>query len=127
MYTRAAGPTVVSGLLSQSVYYSKNIVAAAAGSNIVTVTFSAAAVFPDVRILEYHGADLNNPVDVVAAASGNSTSSNSGSATTTNAADLIFGANTVTTGDRSRKWFHSADTDFTGCRPRRRQDGVSDW
>ena len=128
VYTRAVGPTVVSGFLSQSVYYSKNIVAAAAGSNTVTVTFSAAAAFPDVRILEYRGADPNSPVDVVAAASGNSTSSNSGSATTTNAADLIFGANTVTTADdRSRKWFHSADTDFTGCRPRRRQDGVSDW
>ena len=97
VYTRAVGPTVVSGFLSQSVYYAKNIVAAGAAGNTVTVTFSAAAAFPDIRILEYSGADPNNPVDVTAAGSGNSTSSSSGSATTTTATDLILGADTVTT------------------------------
>jgi len=97
VYSRAVGPTVLSGALSQSIYFAKNIAAATAGSNIVTVTFSSAAVYPDIRILEYKGADPNNPVDVFAAGSGNSTSSNSGSATTTTATDLIFGANTVTT------------------------------
>ncbi|MGB8887736.1 MAG: Ig-like domain-containing protein [Candidatus Korobacteraceae bacterium] len=97
VYTRAVGPTTINGTLSQSIYYAKNIVAAAAGANTVTVTFSAAAVYPDIRILEYEGADPNNPVDVTAAGSGHSTSSSSGSATTTNATDLIFGANTVTT------------------------------
>ncbi len=97
VYTRAVGPTVVSGFLSQSIYYAKNIASATAGSNIVTVTFSAAAVYPDIRILEYSGADPNNPVDVTAANSGSSTSSSSGSATTTNATDLIFGANVVLT------------------------------
>ena len=96
VYTRAVGPTIVSGSLSQSIYYAKNIAAATAGSNTVTVTFSAAATYPDIRILEYSGADPNNPVDVTAAGSGNGTSSSSGSATTTNANDLIFGANTVT-------------------------------
>jgi hypothetical protein len=45
-YTRAVGPTAVSGYLSQSIYYAKNIAAAAAGANTVTVTFSVAAVSP---------------------------------------------------------------------------------
>jgi hypothetical protein len=96
-YARAVGPTVVSGVASQSIYYAKNIVAAAAGANVVTVTFSSAAVYPDIRILEYKGADINNPVDVTAASSGNSATSSSGSVTTTNATDLLFGANLVVT------------------------------
>ncbi len=95
VYTRAVGPTLVSGYLSQSIYYAKNIVAAAAGSNTVTVTFSAAAYAADIRITEYSGADPNNPVDVTAANSGTTASSSSGSATTTNPTDLIFGANIV--------------------------------
>ena len=104
VYTLAVGPTIQSGIASQSIYYAKDIVAAAAGTNTVTVTFSTAATFPDIRILEYGGADPNNPVDVTAASSGSSTSSSSGSATTTNATDLIFGANlvqTLTTGPGS--------------------------
>ena len=94
-YARAVGPTIVTGSLSQSIYYAKNIVAAAAGANAVTVTFSAAAAYPDIRILEYKGADPANPVDVTAAGTGSNTSSNSGAATTTNATDLLFGANMV--------------------------------
>lgn len=94
-YTRAVGPTTVSGVASQSIYYAKNIAAAPAGANTVTVTFSPAAQFPDVRILEYSGADESAPVDVVAAGSGNSASSSSGFATTTSPLDLLFGANLV--------------------------------
>ena len=118
VYTRAVGPTVVSGFLSQSIYYAKNIVSAAAGSNIVTVTFSTAAAYPDIRILEYSGADPATPVDVTAANSGSSTSSSSGSATTTNATDLIFGANmvyTTTTGAGSgftKRLLTSPDADI---------------
>ena len=97
VYTRAVGPTIQTGLASQSIYYAKNIASAAAGANTVSVTFSSPAVSPDIRILEYSGADPNNPVDVTAANSGNSTSSSSGSATTTSATDLIFGANLVQT------------------------------
>src|SRR6266481_7295478 len=97
IYTRAVGPTVLSPWLSQSIYYAQNIKAAAAGVNIVTVTFSTAAVYPDIRILEYSGADLNSPVDVIAASSGNTTTTSSGSATTTNPTDLLFGANIVGT------------------------------
>jgi hypothetical protein len=96
-YTLAVGPTVVSGLASQSIYYAKNILAAGAGANAVTVTFSAPAKFPDIRVLEYNGANPTNPVDVTASASGTSTNSNSGSVNTTNPADLIFGANLVQT------------------------------
>ena len=96
-YTRAVGPTVISGSLSQSIYYAKSIASAAAGANAVTVTFSTAAAYPDIRILEYTGADPNNPVDVTAASSGSSATSSSGSATTTSPTDLIFGANIVTT------------------------------
>ena len=95
-YQRAVGPTVVSGLLSQSIYYAKKIVAAGAGLNTVTVRFSTAAAFPDVRILEYSGADPTNPVDVTAADNGTGLTSSSGVARTTTPTDLLFGANIVT-------------------------------
>jgi chitodextrinase len=94
IYTRAVGPTAYSSL-TQSIYYAKNIVGAAANANTVTVRFNVAAVNPDIRILEYRGLDLANPIDVTAAATGTNTLSNSGATTTTNANDLIFGANTV--------------------------------
>ena len=96
VYTRAVGPTTVSGTLSQSIYYAKNIVAAASNANVVTVRFNVAAQFADIRVLEYSGLDPVNPVDVVAAATGTGTTSSTPAATTTNANDLIFGANTVT-------------------------------
>ncbi len=96
-YIRAVGPTVQSGTASQSIYYAKNIAAAAAGANTVTVTFATAAISADIRVLEYAGADPSNPVDVTAASSGNSATSSSGTATTTNATDLILGANLVQT------------------------------
>ena len=95
-YQRAVGPTSIAGTLSQSIYYARNILAAAAGANTVTVQFSTGAAFPDIRILEYSGADLANPIDVTAGATGSGGTTNSGSATTTNATDLIFGANMVT-------------------------------
>jgi HYDIN/CFA65/VesB-like, Ig-like domain/Cep192 domain 4 len=96
VYTRAIGPTLGSGL-SQSIYYAKNIVAAAAGANQVTVTFSPAAAYPDIRILEYSGIDPANPMDTSAGAAGNSSSPSSGAAVTANATDLLVGANTVAT------------------------------
>ena len=90
-YTLAIGPTSGTAL-RQSIYYASNI---AGGTNTVTVTFSQAAAYPDMRILEYKGVTT---LDVTAGASGNSTAANSGSATTTAANELIFGANTVFTG-----------------------------
>jgi hypothetical protein len=97
VYTLAVGPTVLSGQLSQAIYYAKNIQAAAANTNIVTVQFNVAAAYPDIRLLEFSGINAANPVDVTAAATGATATSSSGAATTTNGNDLIFGANTVST------------------------------
>jgi hypothetical protein len=96
VYQLALGPTRVTGLLSQCIYYAKNIRAAPAG-NRVTATFSRAAPYQDVRILEYSGVDRVNPLDATAGSSGTGTSSNSGSLTTTNAVDLLVAGNTVWT------------------------------
>jgi len=95
IYTLAVGPTRGTNL-SQSIYYAKNI---KAGNNTVTVTFNQAAVYVDVRILEYAGLSTTSPLDVTAAATGNNTAPSSGSATTTSPNELIFGANTVWTGN----------------------------
>jgi IPT/TIG domain len=94
-YAVAAAPVVQSGAASQAIYYAKNITAAAAGANIVTVTFATAARHPDIRIAEYSGVDTVNPLDTSAGAQGNTATSDSGPATTTNANDLLIGANTV--------------------------------
>jgi len=100
-YSLAVGPTILSTVngepLSQSIYYAKNIAAANGGANGVKVTFTAPAVYPDIRVLEYSGVDPVSPLDVVVSASGNSATSNSGAVTTTNATDLLVGANTVYT------------------------------
>jgi DNA-binding protein YbaB len=94
-YVRAVGPTVLTGKLTQSIYYAKNIAAAAAGANAVTVTFSGAANFPDVRVAEYRGLDPVNPLDGAVGASGTSSTSDSGALSTTTANDLLVGANLV--------------------------------
>jgi hypothetical protein len=87
-YVLAIGPTTGTGL-RQSIYYAKNI---AAGGNTVTVTFSKAAAFVDVRALEYSGLDTANPLDKMAGAVGSGTTASSGAVTTTAANELIFGA-----------------------------------
>ena len=98
VYTQALVPTVQTGTATQVIYYAKNIPAAAANANKVTVKFNGSAAFPDIRILEYSGLDPNNPLDVTAAATGTSTSSSSGAVTTLNANNLIIGANLVQSG-----------------------------
>jgi hypothetical protein len=87
-YTLAVGPTAGTAL-TQSIYYAKNI---AGGSNTVTVTFNRTAAYPDVRVLEYAGVDQTSPLDVNAAAAGNSKNGNSGPAATNALNELIFGA-----------------------------------
>ncbi|HEY7042458.1 MAG TPA: PQQ-dependent sugar dehydrogenase [Nocardioidaceae bacterium] len=87
----ARGPAV-----SQAIYYAKNIKAAAAGTNTVTVRFSAAAPFPDIRAAEYSGLDLLNPFDKTGSASGTSATATSGSVTTASATELLFGAGMTT-------------------------------
>ena len=94
-YQLAVGPTQLSGIASQSIYYAKNIAGAAAGANAVTVTFTKAAAYPDIRVLEYSGIDTSTPLDVSVGATGTGGTSSSGAVTTTNAADLLVGANTV--------------------------------
>jgi IPT/TIG domain len=94
-YSVAAPVVVQSGTASQAIYYAKNITGAAAGANTVTVTFSAAARHPDIRIAEYSGIDTANPLDTSAGAQGNTATSDSGPAATTNANDLLVGGNTV--------------------------------
>ena len=96
-YRLAVGPTVVTGLLSQAIYYAPSI---KAGANVVTVSFTAAAAASDVRILEYSGIAAANSIDVTAAySSGNTFDSTlpsyTGTVKTTYAPDLLVGANTV--------------------------------
>ena len=102
VYALAVGPTIQPGPaggggLSQAIYYAKNIAGAAASGNTVTVRFSAAATYPDVRVLEYSGLDPTSPLDGTTAGVGNSATSDSGPMTTTNARDLLVAANTVWT------------------------------
>jgi len=99
-YTLAVGPTTFSGAAS-AIYYARNIVAAAAGANTVTVTFNTATGTPDLRVAEYSGVDTTSPLDVTAASTGTSATSNSGSATTTNANDLLIGSNAVLSGTQA--------------------------
>jgi hypothetical protein len=93
-YSLAIGPTSGTAL-RQSIYYAASVVG---GANTVTVTFNQAAAFPDVSILEYRGVTT---LDVTAGASGSSAAASSGAATTRSANELVFGANTVFTGNQS--------------------------
>jgi len=91
-----AAPVVRGTGVSQAIYYAKNIKAAAAGANTVSVTFNTATPFVDLRATEYSGLDANNPLDVAHSASGTGAVANSGAATTTASRTLIFGAGTTT-------------------------------
>ena len=70
VYSPVIGPTRQSGIQSQSIYVAKNVLAAAAGANTVTVVFSAAVPYPDVRILAYRGLDTGSPVEAAVGATG---------------------------------------------------------
>ena len=102
-----AVPTARGSGVSQAIYYAKNINAAAAGANAVTVTFNTATPFVDIRALEYSGLDPVNPFDVGTSTAGTGASANSGTVTTTAANALIFGAGTTSGG------FSTAGTNFT--------------
>jgi hypothetical protein len=92
-YSLAIGPTKGTRL-SQSIYYAKNIVG---GNNAVTVRFSAAATYADIRILQYHGLDPVAPLDAATASSGSSATSSTGAVNVASNAELLFAANTVST------------------------------
>jgi hypothetical protein len=93
--------------LSQTIYYAKNIKAAAAGKNTVTVTFNTATPYIDLRGTEYSGLDPTDPLDAGHSASGRSATADSRAVTTTTATELVFGAG-MTTGA-----FSAAGTNFT--------------
>jgi IPT/TIG domain-containing protein len=88
LYRLAIGPTSGTGR-RQSIYYAPGI---AGGATTVTVTFSKAAPFPDVRIAEYRGVSA---LDTAAGAAGSGTAANSGSIVTTSPNALLVGATTV--------------------------------
>src|SRR5262249_8652949 len=54
---------------SQAIYYAANIAAAPAGGNSVSVAFSQAAVFVDLRVTEYSGLRTTAPFDAGTSAS----------------------------------------------------------
>jgi glucose/arabinose dehydrogenase/PKD repeat protein len=83
--TRGAG-------LSQAIYYAANIAGAAANTNVVTIRFSGAVPWADVRIAEYGGIDPAPPLDTTASAAGSGSTASSGSLTTTASNEVIFGA-----------------------------------
>jgi chitodextrinase len=97
VYVLAVGPTVLPGIGAHALYYSSGISAAAAGGNTVTVTFSAPAALPDVRIAEYSGIDTSAPIDTIATATGNSAISDSGTIATFAPNVVIVAANFATT------------------------------
>jgi len=90
-YAIAVGPTHFNNL-NQSIYYAKNIAAAGAGVNKVTVIFSCTGTINnDIRIAEYSDISTTNPVDVVSSFAASTSTCATPSVTTTNANDLLFG------------------------------------
>ncbi len=92
-----AAPLVTGTGLSQIIYFAKNIAGEASNPNEVTVTFSGAAPAPDVRVLEYKGLDVVNPLDTTATAGnfGTSNLADSGACTTTSPTELVVAGATV--------------------------------
>lgn len=93
--------------MRQTIYYAKNIAAAPAKTNTVTVKFNVSAKLVDLRITEYSGLDPTNPLDKTASATGTSTVATTPSVMTTSSNELIFAAGISTTR------FTSAGTGFT--------------
>lgn len=89
---RVAAATRRGSGMSQAIYYAANVKAAAAATNTLTVTFDRAAIYVDVRALEYRGLDRINPFDVTASGASWTGSASTGSATTHSATELIVGA-----------------------------------
>jgi hypothetical protein len=95
----AALPPVTGAGLSQVIYYAKDIAGDSGTPNEITVAFSQAAQFPDVRILEYSGLDPSIPLDAgaTAGAAGSGILADSGACTTTTPVELIVAGGTVAT------------------------------
>jgi outer membrane protein assembly factor BamB len=93
---QVAAPLARGSGMSQAIYYAKNIKGAAAGANVVTVQFSGAVPFADVRVAEYSGIDPVSPLDTSASATGSGSTASSGNLTTSAANEVIFGAGYTT-------------------------------
>jgi len=106
-YALASGPTVQPGIQSQAIYYAANIASSAANTNAVTVTFTGAATFPDLRIAEYSGVATTTPLIAGSGASGNSTAANSGTVNVSSVPALLVGAG------YTESVFNSAGTGYT--------------
>ncbi|HSX16948.1 MAG TPA: hypothetical protein VLH86_02500 [Patescibacteria group bacterium] len=87
-----AAPTTRGTGNSQAMYYAKNITG---GTPTVTVTFSAASSFPDLRIMEYSGLDAANPLDTSVSWTGINNPSDSGTLNTNYPTELIVAAGTA--------------------------------
>ncbi len=83
-------PTFRGNGMSQSIWYAPNIRAAAGGTNTVTVTFSQAAVFVDVRVTEYAGLRTTSPFDAGASGTGVGATASAGSISTAGPGELLF-------------------------------------
>ena len=86
-----AAPLKHSSQMYQAIYYAKNIGASAAG-NVVTVKFSAAVQFADIRLAEYSGLDTVNPFDTTSSGTGSPATATSGNVTTSKPVELLAGA-----------------------------------
>jgi chitodextrinase len=86
-----AAPLMHSSQMYQAIYYAKNIGASAAG-NVVTVKFSAAVQFADIRLAEYSGLDTVNPFDTTSSGTGSPATATSGNVTTSKPVELLVGA-----------------------------------
>jgi hypothetical protein len=99
-----ANQSTYSTTAQQQVWFARNIAAAGAGDNTLTITFNDSVGWADVRIGEYSGVDPHHPLDVVVGGGAKATLTTSGSIETTNADDLLVGsdyANDGTTGPGS--------------------------
>src|SRR3984893_16310179 len=96
-YQLVSGPATDPSAGTQAAYYATNIHAAAASSNSVTVTFSAAAPYPDLRVAEYAGVDVSNPIDGGIEGTGSGIMSVAGPLPTAWPYDLLVAGNYVTT------------------------------
>ncbi len=75
--------------LSLAVYYAKNIVAATASSNIVTVAFNQPTLAPQIGVVEFSNVGIGSPLDTHNVATGSSAQSLVNISTTTNIEVLI--------------------------------------
>jgi len=96
IYVSAVGPSRwSSNKYSAQIFYAK---ITSSGADTVTATLGTGVQnWGIIYAHEYSGIDLTTPIDVTAAAVGNSGNMNSGSVTTTNATDLLFGAGVTAT------------------------------